>query len=201
MGCAQGCVPSVHQRMVQLCLLRNRAERLHCGGPQVEVPVSTGGCELGVAGTRGRVLQDGLLGRRPVRLVQQSVAVAEGGSGKPKRVLDVLSGHAQTVLKPSQGHLVDHLRRARGTPVARSRSACRRSWRMTSASTVWIHCLWMPYCRGREVATPSLSGTVPEMATAHVRVRSAARATLVACLQGPPHDASEEVWPQASRIQ
>ena len=42
---------------------------------------------------------------------------------------------------------------------------------------------------------------MPEMATAHVRVRSATRATLVACLQGPPPDASEEVWPQASRIQ
>ena len=45
---------------------------------------------------------------------------------------------------------------------------------MTSASTVWTHGLWAPYCRGREAATPSPSGTVPEMATAHVRVRSAA---------------------------
>ena len=72
---------------------------------------------------------------------------------------------------------------------------------MTSASTVWTHGLWMPYYRGREAATPSPSGTVPEMATAHVRVRSAGRATLVACLQGPPLDASEDVWPQASRFQ
>ena len=72
---------------------------------------------------------------------------------------------------------------------------------MTSASTVSIHSLWMPYCRGREAATPSRSGIVPEMATVHVRVRSAARATLVACLQGPPPDASEDVWPQASGIQ
>ena len=55
---------------------------------------------------------------------------------------------------------------------------------MTSASTVWTHGRWAPYCRGREAATPSPSGTVPEMATSHVRVRSAARATLVACLQG-----------------
>ena len=61
---------------------------------------------------------------------------------------------------------------------------------MTSASTVWTHGRWAPYCRGREAATPSPSGTVPEMATAHVRVRSAARA-----------DASEEVWPQASGMQ
>ena len=72
---------------------------------------------------------------------------------------------------------------------------------MTSASTIRIHDLWMPYCRGREAAALSLSGTVPEMATAHVRVRLAARATLVACLQRPPTDASEEVWPQASGIQ
>ena len=30
----------------------------------------TGDDELGVAGARGRVLQDGVLGRRPVSLVQ-----------------------------------------------------------------------------------------------------------------------------------
>ena len=113
-GRAQGCVPSVRQGMVQLCLLRDRAERPHCGGPQVEVAVSTGDYELGVAGTRGRVLQEGVLGPRPVRLVQQSVAVVGGGSGKPKRVLGVLSAHAQAVLKPSQGHVVEHLRRACG---------------------------------------------------------------------------------------
>ena len=88
-----------------------------------------------------------------------------------------------------------------GTPVVCSRFACRRRWRMTSASTVWTHGQWAPYCGGREAATPSPSGTVPEMATAHVPVRSAARATLVACLQGPPPNASGEVWPQASRIQ
>ena len=34
---------------------------------------------------------------------------------------------------------------------------------MTSASTVWTHGLWVPYCRGREAATPSPSRTVPEM--------------------------------------
>ena len=113
-GRAQGCVPSVRQRMVQLCLLRDRAERLHCGRPQVEVAVSTGDYELGVAGTRGCVLHDGVLGHRPVHLVQQSVAVVGGGSSKPKRVLDVLSAHAQAVLNPSQQHLVDHLCRARG---------------------------------------------------------------------------------------
>ena len=66
---------------------------------------------------------------------------------------------------------------------------------MTSASTIWIHGLWMPYCTGREAATSSLSGNVPEMATAHMQMRSRARATLVACLQGPPPDASEEVVP------
>ena len=72
---------------------------------------------------------------------------------------------------------------------------------MTSASTIWTDGWLMPYCRGREAATPSPSGTVPEMASAHVRVRSAARATLVACLQDPPPDASEDVWSQASGIQ
>ena len=113
-GRAQQCEPSVRQRMVKLCLLRNRAERLHCGGPQVEVAASTGDYELHVAGTRGRVLQGSVLGRRPVRLVQQTVGVVGGGSGKPKRVLGVLSAHGRAVLKLSQGHLVDHLRRAHG---------------------------------------------------------------------------------------
>ena len=88
-----------------------------------------------------------------------------------------------------------------GTPVVGSRSACRRRWRMTSVSTVWTHGRWAPFCRGTEAAKPSPLGTVLEMATAHVRVRSAARATLVACLQGLPPDASEEVWPQSSGIQ
>ena len=70
-----------------------------------------------------------------------------------------------------------------------------------SASTVWTHGLRVPYCRDREAPTPSLADTKPEMATAHVWVRSAARGTLVACLQHPPPDASEDLWPQASGIQ
>ena len=72
---------------------------------------------------------------------------------------------------------------------------------MTSASTVWTHGLWMSYCTGREVAVPSSSGTVPEMASAHVQARSAARATVVVCLQGPPPDTSEDLWHQASGTQ
>ena len=200
-GRAQGCVSLVRQRMIQLCLLCDRAERLHCGGPQVEVAVTTGDLELGVAGTRRRILQDDVLGRRPICLEQQRVAVVGGGPGKAKWVLSVSSAHAQSVPKSSQGHLVDRLRRARGDPRGPSRSACRRRWRMTSASTVWTHGLWMPHCRGSEAATPSPSGTVPEMATAHVRLRWAASTTLVACLQGPPPDTSEDVWPQASGIQ
>ena len=72
---------------------------------------------------------------------------------------------------------------------------------MTLASIVSIQSLWMPYCRGREAANPSSSRTVPEMATAHVQVRSAARATLVACLEVQPPDPSAEMWPQASGIQ
>ena len=69
-GRAQGCVPSVRQRMVHLCPLPDRAECPHCGGLQVEVTVMTGDYELGEAGARGRVLQDGVLERRPVRIVQ-----------------------------------------------------------------------------------------------------------------------------------
>ena len=88
-----------------------------------------------------------------------------------------------------------------GTSVLLVWSACRRTWSMTLASTVWTHGLWVPYCTGREAPLPSLSGTVPRMATAHVQARSAARATAVACLQGLPPDASEDVWPQASGIQ
>ena len=67
---AQGCVPSVRQRMVQLHLLRDRAERPHCRGPQVEVAAMPGDYELGVAGSWGRDAQDGVLGHRPVRPVQ-----------------------------------------------------------------------------------------------------------------------------------
>ena len=115
---AQGCVSPVRQRMVQLCLLRNRAERLHGWGPQVEVAVTTGNYEFGVAGSRRRVLQDGVLGHRLVCLVQQRVAVVGGGPGKSKWVLGVFSAHWQAVLKPLQGHLVDHLRRARVDPRA-----------------------------------------------------------------------------------
>ena len=66
-GRAKGCVPSVRQCIVQLCLLRDRAERLHCWGLQVEV--------------------------------------AAGGGGKLKRVLGVLSAHAEPVLKQLQGQL------------------------------------------------------------------------------------------------
>ena len=39
-----------------------------------------------------------------------------GGSGKPKWVLGALPLHVHAVPKPSQGHLVDHLRRAREDP-------------------------------------------------------------------------------------
>ena len=69
-GRAQGCVPPLRQRMAQLCLLRDRAERSHCGGPQVEVAVMTGDYELGVAWSQRLVLQDGVLGSRTCRLVQ-----------------------------------------------------------------------------------------------------------------------------------
>ena len=113
----------------------------------------------------------------------------------------VLPSRAQAVPEPPQGHLVDLLRCARGG--ARGPLTICVPQEVEDDFGVprvdpWS---WAPYCRGREAATPSPSGTVPEIATAQVRVRSAARATLVACFQGPPPDASEEVWPQASRIQ
>ena len=193
MGRAQGCAPSVRQRMVQLCLLRDCAERLHCGGPQVEVAVSTGNDELGVAGTRGHVLQDSVLRRCPVCLVQQSVALVGGGSGKPKRVLGVLSAYAQTVLKPSQGHLVDHLCCARGESrgplaicVSRKVENDLGGHRMDPRR---VNAVLQGEGGGQSLPV----GHLPEIATAHVRVSSAARATLVACLQGLPPDASEEV--------
>ena len=69
-GRAQRCVSSVRQRMVRLRPLRNLAERPHRGGPEIEVAVTAGNNELGVARVRGRLLQDGVLGRRPVRFVQ-----------------------------------------------------------------------------------------------------------------------------------
>ena len=39
-----------------------------------------------------------------------------GGSNIPKRVPGVLPSGAQAVPEPSEGHLVDYLRRARGDP-------------------------------------------------------------------------------------
>ena len=72
--------------------------------------------ELGVAGARRLVLQDGVLGCRPVRLVQQRVAGAGLDSGKSEGVLGVLPAHSRAVLKPFQGHLFDCLRRTRRYP-------------------------------------------------------------------------------------
>ena len=128
---AQGCVSSMRPRVAELFLRGHRAKRPHGGGPQVEVAVTAGDDELGVAGARRRVLQDGVLGRCPVRLVQQRVVVVGGGSGKPERVFGMLSAHAQAVLKPLQGHLVDCLRRAafalgaQGCSVLQARPECR----------------------------------------------------------------------------
>ena len=82
-GRAQGCVPPVRQRMAQLCLLRDCAERPHCGGPQVEVAVVTGDHELGVAGNSGCVLQDSVLGRRAVRPVHPPCAGRRCGGRLP----------------------------------------------------------------------------------------------------------------------
>ena len=102
-----------------------------------------------------------------------------GGSGIPKQVLGVLPSRVQAVSEPSQGHLVDYLRRARGD----SCSLLAIGVSQEVGDDFGVHSV------DPSPATPSLSGTVPEMAIANVRVRSAARATLVACLQGPPPDA------------
>ena len=200
-GRAQGCVSPVCQRIVQMCLLRDRAERLHGWGAQIQVAVTTGDYELGVAGSQRCVLRDGVLGRRPVRFVQQRVAVVGGGPENQNGCPVCCSRTRRLSRSHTRGIPLTTFAAPAGTLVARSRSACPRRWRMTSASTVWCHCLWMRYGREREAATPSPSGKIPEMATAHVQVRSAARATLVTCLHGPPPDASEDVWPQASGIQ
>ena len=104
MGRAQACVSSVRRRVVELCTLCARAKRLHAEGTKVEVAVTAGDDELGVAGARRRVLYDGVLGRCPVQLSQQRFAVVGGGPGTPKWVLGVVPAHARVVLKPLQGH-------------------------------------------------------------------------------------------------
>ena len=60
-----------------------------------------------------------------------------GGSGKPKRVLNVLSAHAQAVLMPSQGHLVDHLCGACGD--SRGPLAIRVSQKVED--DIGVHCM------------------------------------------------------------
>ena len=72
---------------------------------------------------------------------------------------------------------------------------------MPSASTFWTHGVCMLYCRGREAATSFPSGNVAGMATAHVRVRSAANTTPVAGLQNLRPHTSEDVWPHALGMQ
>ena len=129
----KGCASSMRQRMAELCLLGHCAKLPHGGGPQVHVDLTAGDDELGVAGARQRVLQDGVLGLCPVRLVQNGFAVVKGAPGKPERVFG----------RPSQSHCrgiwLTALAASAQTPVIRSWSACLRRWRMTSASTVWTH--------------------------------------------------------------
>ena len=115
-GHAQGRVPLMRRCVAELCLVGDRTERPHGGGPQFQVTVTAGNDELGVAGARQPVPQDGVLRRFPGRLVQQRIAVVGSGSGKPQPVPGMLPAHARAVLKPLQGHLVDCLRRARMDP-------------------------------------------------------------------------------------
>ena len=168
-GRVQGLLPSVRQRMVQLCLLRDRAEHLQGGGPQVEVTVLTAIMSwawLGPVGVFCRTVSWDAAESALCRNVSLWWDVARANQNGCSVCCSRTRRH---VMKLSQGHLVDAA--PAGTLLARPRSACRRRSRMTPASTVWTHSLSMPYCRGREAATPSPSGTVPEMATAHVRLR------------------------------
>ena len=59
----------MRRRVAELRLLGHSAKRWHGGGPQFEMAVTAGDNELGVAGGRRRVLQNGVLGCRPVCLV------------------------------------------------------------------------------------------------------------------------------------
>ena len=113
-GRAHGFVSSMRRCVAQLCLMGHCAKRPHGGGLQVEVAVTAGDDELGVTGARQSVLQEDVLKRCPVRLVNQRVAVVGGGSGKPERVFGMRSAQAQAVLRPLHGHLVDCLRCSRG---------------------------------------------------------------------------------------
>ena len=161
----------------------------------------TGNDELGVAGARGAFRRTVSSDAAQSALCSRVLLWCEAAQTYQNRC----PAWCARVRRPSRsqcrGIWLTTFAAPAGIPVVRSRSVCHRRWRMTSASTVWTHGRWAPYCRGREAATPSPSGTVPEMATAGVRVRSAARATLVACLQGPPPNAFKDVWPQASGIQ
>ena len=193
-GHAQGCVPSMRPRVIELRLLGYCAKRPHGEGPRLEV--TTGDNELGVAGALRCVLQDNVSGRRPVRLVQQRVAVVEGDSEKPGGVFGELPAHAQTVPKPCRGHLVDCLCRIPRDPcgllVVRVLQEVEYDFGVHDVDPRPVGAV----LRGEGGGHPFLSGTVPGMATAHVRARSAAT-----CLQGPPPEASEDVWPQASGTQ
>ena len=200
LGHAKGRVSRMRQRIDALRSLCNRAEHLHCGGPQVQVAVITGNDELGVAGGRPRVLRDGVLGRCTVSLGEQRVAVVEAAWANQNACSVWCPRTCRLSRRHRRGIWLTAFAPTAGTPVARLRSVGCRRWRMTSVSTVWTHGLRVPYCRGGEVATPSPWGTLPEMATAHMRVRLSATATLVTCLQGTPPDVSEDVWPQVSGI-
>ena len=131
--------------------------------------------------------------------VQQRVPVVGRGSGKPEGVLGVLPVHAQVILRPFQGHLVDCPCRTRRDPCGLFVGRLQQKVQYDLGATVWTHGLWVPYCRAGEAAIPSLS--VRGMATANLWARSVARATLVSCLQKFPLDASGDLWPQASGTQ
>ena len=106
----------------------------------------------------------------------------------------VVSSRAQAIPEPWWGHLVDYLRRARGDP--RGPLAIRVSQEVED--DFGVHRM-DPWPVGAVLQGEGGGHSLP---VGH-RPRNGhrPRATLVACLQGPPPDASEELWPQASGIQ
>ena len=158
--------------------------------------VTAGDDELGVARVRGRALQDGVWDAAQSALCSRASLCARWlGRTRTgaRRVAPARTGRPGAT---SGGIWLTTFAAPAGTPVVRSRSACRRRWRMTSASTVldpWSVCT---YCRGEGGGHPLSVGHRARDGHRPRAGGSAARATLVACLQGPPPDASEEVCPR-----
>ena len=124
-----------------------------------------------------------------------------GSSSIPKRVLGVLPSRAQGVPEPSQGHLVDYLRRARGDP--RGLLAIRVSQKVEDDFGVhrmdpWpVGAVLQAEGRGHPLSVGHRARDGHRPRAGEVGSESDAGGMLA----GSAPDASEEVWPQASGIQ